>query len=221
MNLLPKYFVIGVLTPPVGVPGGPKPATPDKLTRIWGAISATYGYRRFELSPDGTAAMIVGAAEDDGVAIQPPLLQIRGPIRLTAAQSAEQAMTILKIIAEHLGNDQFFNLGIKFVYHAPAAGKDARALALHKLLSKTEEDVSALQRGGDIWVGTKYVVTEPEAQFTLLVEPLVTDNAFLFLDLDVQFPGPVTLDSVKERADHAERYMTQTVGPYLESLGPG
>jgi hypothetical protein len=218
MDLLPKFFVVGVLTPPVGVPGGPKPATPDKLTRIWAAISGTYSYRRFELSPDGTAASIFGAAEEDGVTIQPPLLQVRGNMTLTAMQSADQAMSILKIIAEHLGHDQFFNLGIKYVFHAPVPSKDARSFVLHQLLGKGEDDVSGLQRGGEIWVGTKYVVNEPETQFTLLVEPLIADNTFLFLDLDAQFPGPITLDLVKDRAEDAERYIMQTVGPYLDSL---
>jgi hypothetical protein len=222
MELVPKYSIFGVITPPLGVAGGPKAPNPDILNRIWSEIGPLYGYRRLELSADGTAAQIVGAVDEDGVNIQPPLLQVLGNIRMTAQHSADQAHSILKVIAQHLGLTQFFNLGIKYIFHAPAPGKDGRAFVLHKLLGKDEAGVGGLQRGGDLWTGVKYVVSDAEANtFTLLVEPLIADNGFLFLDLDCQFPGLTTLDSLKERAQDAERYITQTVASYLEGHAAG
>ncbi|MDP9224084.1 MAG: hypothetical protein M3P18_09545 [Actinomycetota bacterium] len=219
MELLPKYSVFGVITPPLGVPGGPKAPTPDVLNRIWSEIGPQYGYRRLELSADGTAAQIVGATDEDGVNIQPPVLQVLGNIRMTAQQSAEQAHAILKVITQHLGLTQFFNLGIKYIFHAPAPGKDGRAFVLHRLLGKDEVGVNGLQRGADLWTGVKYVVSDAEGNaFTLLVEPLIADNTFLFLDLDAQFPGLMTLDDLKERAQDTERYMSQTVSSYLDGL---
>lgn len=222
MQMLPKYAVLGIITPPLGVPGGPRSPSPDVLNRIWSEIGPEYGYRRLELSADGTAAQIVGASEEDGVNIQPPLLQVLGNITLTADKFAEQAHGIFKVIATHLGLNQFFNLGVKFVYHAPAPGKDGRSFVLTRLLGKDETEVGGLKRGGDLWTGVKYVVSGAEGSvYTLLVEPLIADNGFLFLDLDAQFPGLLILDGVKERTQDVERYMTGTVSSFLDGLASG
>jgi hypothetical protein len=219
MELVPKYSVIGVITPPLGVPGGPKAPTTDVLNRIWSEIGPQYGYRRLELSADGTAAQIVGATDEDAVNIQPPLLQVLGSIKMTTQHSADQAYAILRVIAQHLGLTQFFNLGVKYIYHAPAPGKDGRAFVLHHLMGKDDAAVAGLQRGGDLWTGVKYAVPDAEGNvFTLMVEPLIADNAFLFLDLDAQFPSLISLDDLRERAQDAERYMQQTVGSYLDGL---
>jgi hypothetical protein len=222
MDMVPKYSIFGVITPPLGMPGGPKAPTPEVLNRIWSEIGPQYGYRRLQLSADGTAAQIVGGTDEDGVNIQPPLLQVLGNIKMTAQHSADQAYAILKVVAKHLGLTQFFNLGIKYVFHAPTPGKDGRAFVLHQLLGKDEAGVAGLQRGGDLWVGVKYAASDAEGSaFTLMVEPLIADNTFLFLDLDAQFPGPVSLDDLKERAQDAERYMKQTVSSYLDGLAAG
>ncbi len=222
MELVPKYSIFGVITPPLGVPGGPKAPTPDVLNRIWSEIGPQYGYRRLELSADGTAAQIVGASEEDAVNIQPPLLQVLGNIRMTAQHSADQAHAILKVITQHLGLTQFFNLGIKYIFHAPAPAKDGRVFVLHKLLGKDDAAVAGLQRGGDLWTGVKYAVSDAEGNaFTLMVEPLIADNTFLFLDLDAQFPGLMGLDDLRDRAQDAERYMQQTVSSYLDGLAAG
>jgi hypothetical protein len=220
MELLPKYLVVGMITPPPGVPGGYEP-TPDALTRIWSEVGPRHGYRRFELSPDGAAVQIFGARDDDGISVQPPLIQVRGNIQMTAQTEADRAQAIIKVVAEQLGIRQFFNLGIRHLYHAPAPGRDARAFVMNKLLSRTDEDVAALRRGGSLWSGVKYVVSEPEAQYTLLVEPLVADNTYVFLDLDAQFPGEARVEDIRERASDAERYLTQTVSSYLDGLATG
>lgn len=217
MELIPKIFVAGLFTPPPGVPGT-QPITADKLNRIWAEVGPAHGYRQFQVLADDAGAIFVGTQAEAGVTIQPPLLQVRDPISMTAAQSAERAETIFKVIARHLGVAQFFNLGIRHVYHASVPDNDATGFVMHRVLAKEEGDLGPLQAGETLWGGVKYVTVAPDRQFTLIIEPLQADTRYLYIDLDAQFPGAVTLDNVSDRAKDAEQYVTQAVNAYLDQV---
>lgn len=215
VDLIPKWLVVGVFTPPPGVPGS-EPITPEKLNRIWSEVAPAYGYRQFQTLPDNAGAVFTGAQAEAGVTIQPPLLQVRDPITMTASQSADRAQSILKVIARHFGTTQFFNLGMRHVYHAPIADNDAIGFVMRNVLQKNVDELGELQVGGSLWAGVKYVAANPEVQYTLVIEPLTADNRFMLLDLDAQFPGPATLDALTSRGRDAEQYLKQAVGGYLD-----
>lgn len=215
MELQPQQFVVGVVTPPVGVPGGPD-VNPTKLNLIWSEVSPHYGYRQYQLAPDGTGAVFLGSAETQQVAIQPPVIQIRDPIELTSGQSAEKAEAILKIIARHLGIAQFFNLGIRLIYHAPAPDNDATGYLMRNVLQRSEDDLAELRAGDAIWGGVKIGTGNQERQYSLVIEPLHRDARFIYVDLDAQFPGPATLDAVTTRAKDVEQYLTHAVNSFLD-----
>ena len=193
--------------------------TPEKLNRIWSEVQPSYGYRQFQALPDNSGAVFAGTQADEGVTIQPPLLQVRDPIRMTPEQSADRAESVLKIVARHLGIAQFFNLGIRHVFHGTAPENDAVSFVKRKVHT-SEDDLGALEIGGSLWTGVKYVAATPEVQYTLVIEPLVADNQFVFLDLDAAFPGPTSLDAITARARDAERYLRQAVNSYLDPSGP-
>lgn len=225
MNLQPRALIVGVFIPPPGVVPGVKPVTPDVLNRIWSEVTSTYPYRQLQIAPDGSAAQFLGASADERVTIQGPLLQVSDVIALTPDQSADKAQAILKVIARHLGVAQFFNMGMKHIYHAPAPNNDARTFVLQRILGKTDADLAELQLGGDPIAGVKYIFSgpgpdgDPDVQYTLLIEPLLTDFRNLFIDLDAQFPGDARLDDITSRAKDAVRYITQAVGAYLDKHG--
>lgn len=215
MELIPKVLVAGLFTPPPGVPGGPQ-VTVDSLNRVWSEIAPMYGYRQYVLAPDGSGTQMTGASDDDAVIIQPPLLQIRDPISFNPAKSAEKAQSILRVIARHLGVGQFFNFAVRHVYHVPAPDRDGRTFVMTRLLGKTLDDIADLAGGGSAWIGMKMVVKHETSQYTLVIEPLQRDEQFVFIDLDVQFPGPLDLDQVTARAGEAEGYLRQAVSGYLD-----
>lgn len=220
MKLVPKWLVVGIFTPPPGVPGTGA-VTPDKLNRIWAEIGPSHGYRQLQLSPDGTNAKFLGTTPQHSVTIQPPLIQIADVIELTPAQSIERVETILKSTERNLGISQFFNLGIRHVYHAPMADNDARGFVMSRILHSAPSDIEELEAGGQITAGVKYYVLTPAVNYTLTIEPLLSDPAQLIIDLDAQFPGPTTLDSVRSRAQDADSYLTQSVDAYLDRVsGP-
>jgi hypothetical protein len=216
MQLMPQALVVGLFTP-TGLPGT-DPVTVEKISRIWSELAPMHGYTQLQIAADGSAATFGGPSVDDGITIAPPLIQVRDSIRLTTDQSGDRAQQAIKTIARHLGARQFDRLGVKVVYHAATANNDAVGLVMHRILQKSDEDLASLKEGGSIWAGVKYVVTNGGVQFTLLIEPLLKDQRLLYLDLDAQFGGAVDLDRIREKANDADRYVTQTLNRYLDSV---
>ncbi len=211
MELIPKALVVGLFaaTPP-GVPDR------DRLNRVWAELSGRQDYRQFTVTGDG--AQFVGASSDDAVVIQPPLLQVRSSARLGAQNAADEAQVAIKTVAKHMGWAQFFNLGIKHVYHATAPNNDARSFVLQQLLHADPSAHGVLERGGSFWGGVKYGAPAPDnSSYTIVIEPLLANNQFLFLDLDAQFPGPVDPDRITDKAGEAHDYAVNALRQYLEA----
>lgn len=219
VEFIPKVLVVGVFA--AVQPSPAAPINEEKINRIWAEVAPRQGYRQLQLSPDGAGAQFLGADAEMGMTIQLPLIQVRTKIETTAAKAAEEVHDTFKTVAKHLGLAQFFNLGIKHVYHAPIPTNDARGHVLRQILGKSEEDLGELQRGGRFWGGVKYGAAGPDnSQFVTTVEPWLADDRYLFIDLDAQFPGVTTLEGLKDRAREAEQYLTGAVREYLDSA-PG
>lgn len=217
MELLPKAIVAGVYAavPPTAVS---PTVTEDRINRIWAEVAPRQGYRQLQIAPDGSSAQFIGTTGDDGVAIQLPVIQVRSAIEMTQEKAAESVQIVLKSVAKHLGLNQFFNLGIKHIYHAPVADRDARTFVQLRLLGKDEASLNRLLRGGDFWTGLKFGLNAPDGSlYVLTLEPWLADNQAIFVDLDAQFPGLANLDSVSERAREAHEYARTAVKEYLDT----
>lgn len=210
MELIPKALVVGLFAATQ-----PGPPDRDRVNRVWAELSGRQEYRQLNFTGDG--AQLLGTTADDALLIQPPLIQVRSTARMGLQNAADEAEVALKTVARHLGLAQFFNLGIKHVYHGPAPDRDARTFVLRRLLAKEDDELGALERGDRFWAGLKYGAAAPDGStYILVIEPLLSDNEFLFLDLDAQFPGPADLDRVRDRAREAAEYADGAVRQYLE-----
>jgi hypothetical protein len=213
MELIPKVLIVGVFA--AVAPGA---ADTDRINRIWMQLSKRMGYRQLIQGGEGGAQFVT--SPDDAFLIQPPLLQFRHPATMGFANAADDAEVSLKTAAELLGATQFANLGIKFVSHAPAPDNEAFAFVQQQLLGKSPDDLAMLERGGPIWAGVKYGISGADnSTYTLVIEPLISDPKFLFIDLDAQYPDQADLDHVTDRAADAQRYLMETVRAYLEHPG--
>jgi hypothetical protein len=197
--------------------------TKEKINQIWAEVAPERGYTQLQAAPDGSQANFTGATADEGVTIQPPLIQFRSSIPITADRAAMDAESVMKTIARHLGVTQFFNLGIRHVYNVLVPDNDARAFVLGRILQKSPDDVAELEMGqGSLSGGVKFVIQYDTTTYTLVIEPLFSDMRHLYLDLDAQFPGPASLDDIASRARDAQAYVTQSVNRYLDRhLGGG
>jgi hypothetical protein len=210
VEFIPKALIVGVF-------GAIAPGVDtDKINRIWMQLSRRMGYRQLIQTGEGGAQFVTSG--DDAFLIQPPLLQFRSPATMGFKNAADDAQACLKTAAEQLGATQFGNLGIKHVLHATAPDNDARAYVQRDLLRASGESIAALERGGSIWMGVKYGVEgADDSVYTLVIEPLIADPRFVFVDLDAQHPGQADLDRIPDRAGDAERYLMETVRHYLEA----
>lgn len=219
MDFIPKALIVGLFA--AVQPSPSAPVTDEKLNRIWAEVAPRQGYRQLQLAPDGSGAQFLGKTVDDSAAIQLPLIQVRTTIGTTAINAADEVQSTFRVIAKHLGLAQFFNLGIKHVYHVPIPTNDARGFVLQRLLQKSEDEVGLLERGGPFWAGLKYgAVGADESQFVLAVEPWLADDRYVFVDLDAQWPGVVSLDAIKARAAEAEEFLSGPVREYLDRASP-
>lgn len=210
MELIPKALVVGLFA-------ATQPGAPDreKLNRVWTDLSSRQEYRHLNFTGEG--AQFLGATPDDALVIQPPLIQVRSTARLGLHNAADEAQTAIKTVARLLGYGQFFNLGVKHVFHVPAPGNDARAFVMNRLLSRDPVELGQLERGGDLWAGVKYGVSAPDGSaYVVVIEPVIADNQLMFIDLDSQFPGEADLDRIDDRVMEAGDYATRTIGQYLD-----
>jgi hypothetical protein len=211
MELIPKAFVVGVFA-------ATEPGSPDleRANRIWSELSARYDYRR--LSRTGEGVHFIGVGSDDALIIQPPLVQVRSTAKMGVQNAADEAEVAIRTVARHLGYAQFFNLGIKHVFQAPAPKGDAQEFVMRRLLGRDPVDLGDLERGGGVWGGVKYRLAAPDGSvYTLVIEPLIANNQYLFIDLDAQFPGPAETDRIPDRAREAEEYADGAIRRYLEA----
>ena len=101
------------------------------------------------------------------------------------------------------------------------ADNDARTFVLSRILHSDQSELEQLETGGSEITGGvgKYYIQSPAATYTLQIEPLLTDPTQLIIDLDAQFPGPATLDTLAMRAQDADDYLTKAVNGYLDDAG--
>jgi hypothetical protein len=217
MEFVPKHLVAGMYLPQSSSPGSPV-VTMEKLNMIWSQVSPVYDYRQLQVAADRSAGAFIGVTEEDRVTIQPPLVQVRTPIDMTARKAAEKAKHIVEVISGILGVSQFYNLGIRFILHCVVPGGDSNAAILHRVMEKEEKELLALRAGGDISAGVRFFVNPSQGvRYVITIEPLFAQPSFLFLDLDAAFDGPVgSPDSITERADEVEEYLRKGVGSFLD-----
>lgn len=230
VELIPKAVIAGlfVQTVPMSASTGPTsillqqpgaaPVTRDVVNRIWSDVVKRYPYQSLQFDPTGSGGAFLGQGPDDAVILQPPLLQVRDAIGVGGVREASDKLQfVFNTALHHLGGPAA-NLGVKLVYHAPAPGAAAVDFLLSELV-KGVDDVQSLAGGMSFEGSVKFLLTAPDVQYTLLIEPLHADLAFLYLDLDAQFPGPLDPAKIGERVRQAETLITTQVRNFLEKRG--
>ena len=235
MELIPQALVAGLNV----LPTGPQVlVNADRINRIWSELAPRYGFTALQMSPDHQSANFAGGRPEDGLTIQPPIVQVREAIRGTSedAHARAAAMSIFDtdprlerqgargVLRRHPARDHDSNLGVRHVYHAPMPSNDARSFILNQVLSHGGEDLDELlEAAHHPWGGLKYVIPRTDgAVYTLSIEPLQADEMrSLYIDLDAQFPGPATVDVLAARAADAQHFITGPVDRYLDRLLQG
>lgn len=223
MELLPQSLAV-VLAVPVAPEGLKVDNGPvfdfDRLNRVFGELARSHNYRSFQASPDGKSGQITGTTLVNAIIFNPPLIQFQQQIEFTVDQAAEAAADAFRVIDKHLQLGIILQMGVRLIFHGAVPDKDARAFVLNRLLSKTDDDLGDLSRGGQTWVGMKYVVPDAEntSTYTVTAEPLLINNELLYVDLDGEFRTGNTVEVVKQRITEMSQYSERVLRHYFEKI---
>jgi len=190
--------------------------TRDTINRIWAEVVKTYPYSSLQFEPSGTGAAFLGTGPEDVTLIKPPIVQVRDIVELGVAQSASKITSILKTVAHHVsGPTGPLNLGIKIVYHVPAPAGSAVDFILSEMI-KGGDDVQALAGAMRSEASVTFLLSTPEVQYTLAIEPLRADPTYVYVDLDAQYPGAVDLTAVEGKIKSVDEFMRNQVNNFLD-----
>jgi hypothetical protein len=214
MEPLFRHLVIGLVPQPTQIPPAPFPA--EDLQRAYFDVSRMHPYQQFGLLPGDGGAHFLNSP-DDSVTVQPALLQVRTPIELTAERAREKVVDVVRGVTQRLGIESYFQTGIKVVAHVSAPGESpsARAFVAERLMQGADR-IDEL--GPSFFAGgLKYWSLEAGDSFeqVLLVEPLLRDDRWLFVDYDAQRRSPSDGSQLGEWIADAFKFVS---GPAMRLL---
>jgi hypothetical protein len=186
MEPLFRQVVIGTVPLPAQLP--PAPYSREDLQRAYFEVSREHSYQQFQLLPGETGAQFLNSP-DDAVLIQPGLLQVRHPITSTAEVARERTSAVLRALINRLAIQNFIAVGIKVIAHVPPPGS-AREFVVERLMQGSDH-IDELGPGF-FGSGVTYSRLSPTGQpmQTLLIQPFLMDDRYLYVDYDQQLHQP-------------------------------
>jgi hypothetical protein len=211
MDPLFRAVVVGLVPQPQQIP--PPPFAPEDLQRAYFDVSREHAYQQFQFLPGDAGAQFLNSPED-GLVIQPGLIQFRSVIDSTPEVARERTLSIMRVLTKRLEVLSFLQVGIKIVAHVPVQGS-ARSFIADRLMRGTEriEELGP----GFFAGGVKYrnIEQTPPQEEVLLIEPFVQDDNFLFVDYDTQRPQQFELDQLAGWLDDGFSFVR---GPAMDLL---
>jgi len=214
VELVPQLLFAGaLLSPPPTLESDQ--ATRERMNLIWQDVVSRYPYQVLQVTAFG--AQFIGAKLDDSVAIELPVVQVRSPVSGDLEGVARKAQDIFDIVGAHFGDARLINPGLRLISHVPAGPRGARQFLLHQVLSKTEDELAGLASSERFSAGLKLYVQTPDDGFRQLqLEPLLADDEYLFVDLDLQLPGEAKASWVTFQSEESMNFLRKSVIPYLD-----
>jgi hypothetical protein len=185
LEILYQQIVLGLFPQPTQIP--PQPFDKEALQRAFLDLTGDYTYQQFVFTPNG-GAQVLGATPDDGITIEPGLIQVRTPVAMTKELAATKVTTVLASVCKRMDIQAFVSGGMKVIAHAPipTGYEHAQQFVGEKLM---HSEAHPAELGPKYFAGgVKYRSIDNEArrEENLLIEPLIRDPVFLFIDYDVQ-----------------------------------
>jgi hypothetical protein len=211
MDPLFQALVVGLVPQPKQIP--PAPFVAEDLQRAYFDVSKEHHYQQFQFLPGEAGAQFMNAPED-GIVVQPGLIQLRTPVETTPEVARERFVAILRVLAKRLALATFLQAGIKVVAHVAVDGSAKHFIG--ERLMRSPDHIAEL--GPNFFAGgVKFRSIQPEngLEENLLLEPFVHDDKFVFVDYDVQRPFPYEVGQVGGWLDEAFAFVR---GPAMRLL---
>ncbi len=214
MEPLFTHLVVGVVPLPTQNP--PFAFDKEALQSVYLEVSRAVPYTQFAFLPADQGAQLLNPPEDR-VLLQPGLLQVGTPVDSTAERAREKASTVLVKSAEILDLTGFLQMGIKVLANVPAPEDGAREFVGNRLMKGISTHLDVLG-GGFFGGGVKFRKFDGDAneEEILLIEPLVSDDHFIWVNYDRQQVGQtIGLDHLSDSIDEAFNFVR---GPAMRIL---
>lgn len=200
-------------------PRQPQPSAPDRetLQRVYFDVNRVRPYSQFSFLPGDSGAQMTNGPQDR-IVVTGQLIQYFGTVDSTAGRAREVAIEVLRAISERMKFGHFVQTGITVIAHVPAPGErpDAREFVKEQLLKGSP---SPEELGADFFTGGlkfRRLHEDGTGGAELSIEPLLDDNAYLWVNYNVQTAVPVQeLDPVASAIDDAFAFVA---GPTMSIL---
>ncbi len=198
-----RRMTTGVLFPPAGL-------NPVQVNRIYATITERYPYQHLQHLPDGARM----ANPDGDFFIQQSRIQMNE--RVVHFQSArEKCVDLFNIVQSQVQIPQFVTFGVKLTAFLPLGEAPMAAQFLEQqMLPVLSEHMELLGKGRQ-GVGVR-IVLHQDGVHELKIEPFFEDPSQLYIELDVQHPGPFNdLFMVEPSIDAAYDYLFGEVKDFI------
>jgi hypothetical protein len=219
MEPLFRTFVVGLVPQLVKMP--PEPFEREALQRAFFDISRFRRYQHLGFLADGGSAQFTNSP-DDRILVQPDLIQVALPVESTMQRAREDALGVVGPVVDRLQLRDFVQVGINVTAHVPLPPplQSAREFVDQRFVARGEH-VDELGSGFFVG-GLKYrsadATAQPAREDVLLVEPLLADDKFIWLNYDVgRFGAFAGTDSLGEWIDDAFSFIADHAMRILEA----
>ncbi len=189
-----QYSTLVVGLVPASEGGALHPFLTDALQKTHREITADYPYADFQLIARGGAAQLSNGPRDF-VTLDPRLLQIKTDIDPSPAIAQAKTVAVLSRAAKSLEQSDFAQCGIQINARTPTppSSSSATSFITDELLNAGRQ---ARVLGPDFFACPQFRQASADLEQQLSIEPLLADQRFLFLGLDLQRNGPQHLNQL-------------------------
>ncbi len=209
-----ERLIVGFFIQPKRYPPGPFER--GQVALLYGKVTEKYNYPNFNQLPSG--AVMLQPATQSHVQLQELLVQVNEAIEIHFNATKDKVLDVLRIVAEHFQLDTLANLGVKLIARWPVSGEHQASSFLEgKYLKISDTSFGILGPGRDA-TGLRFHFNRGNSLYNLLIEPHLQDLSKLWIEVDIQYPGPFRgLKDVGPQVQAAYDYLASDVKNFLES----
>lgn len=213
----PNAATVGVIFPPMLIPE-------KSLTQIYTTILGQHkGYTSFNLLAQGGARISRG--DGSYVHIEPDKVQVHDIIQdISFIHAKERIAGIYKTAFSLIVPQAIIVTGVKLIALVDTNEPDGSTKFLNGALGaplakeKLEYFLGAKQTGVGLRLSSHKELPWPSV-YELRIEPFFRDLSKLYVELDVQFPGPSQkIGPIEAQIDHVSGYLKKEVKDFLSAL---
>ncbi len=209
-----ERLIAGFFVQPRKYPPGPFDR--GQLALLYGKVTGKYDYPNFNQLPNG--AVMLQPATQSHVQLQELLVQVNEAIDIHFNATKDKTLDVFHIIADHFQLDTFANMAVRLIALWPVSGEHQASSFLEGQYLKISETTFGVLGPGRDATGLRFHFNRGSRMYNLRIEPHLQDLSKLWIEIDIQYPGPFKgLKDIGTQIQAAYDYLVDEVKRFLES----